>query len=105
MKNNVIILSEANSDLDFIYSYHLQKSFNNAKVTIFEILKAIKEVEGSSLFGISINNKVMPDIEYKVINLKEYIVFYRNDNNTTYINRILSKKRDLHKIQRFFENK
>jgi plasmid stabilization system protein ParE len=102
MVDNVYFLSEANTDIDAICDYHLQKSITNARRTISIIFRALGE-EGTPLIGMSITNHIIPDLDFRVITAGEYLIFYRITNNIAYVSRILSSKRDCRKIAKYFK--
>ena len=74
----------------------------SARRVVTNLLRCIKEERGLPLEGMNMNNKVIPDIEYKVLICDEYLVVYRDDDSNSYIMRVFNLKRDLGNIRYYF---
>lgn len=101
MSENTIHYSElAQQDLDEIFDYisHTLQNPIAAKNTVQGILTEIAELKLHPKSGKKVSLPSGLDSEYRFVMYKNYLAFYRYEENDIYIDRILYGKRDYLRI-------
>ena len=103
--SNVVLSFEAKNDLKEIKKYISNELDNDiaANNTIAKITKLIRRLEQQPLMGTPLSSIIEFDTNYRFLVCGNYMVFYRFDNNTVFITRIIYGRRDYMKI--LFKNK
>ena len=62
--------------------------------TFNDIFNQIESLKDFPLLGLKISNLIKMDLNYRYLIIKNFIVFYRYENDEVFILRILNSKRD-----------
>ena len=77
---------------------NLSSPFFAAINVISRITQSIKNLKDMPGIGISLSSKVPFDTDYRFIVCGNYLAFYRYEDNTVYVDRILYGRRDYVRI-------
>ena len=100
MKYNIHYSPKAVQDLDDIQEYITKDLFNPeaAENVINAILDAIDVLEDFPESGAPLEPHINLDTPYRFVTAGNYIAFYRFEDNTVYVDRILYQKRNYKKL-------
>ena len=98
--NRLSISPDAKKDLEAIKAYICKELENpiaavNVVSRITKSLKNLKDMPGA---GAPLSSKVSFDTDYRFLVCGNYLAFYRYENKTVYVDRILYGRRDYVKI-------
>ena len=100
MERKIVFSKKSEEQIDEIYQYVLSKSNDTAtaKKFINELIDKTEILKKHAFVGQQL--KIIDDIitQYRFLIYKEYLIFYRVDENKVYIDRILSSKTDYVKV-------
>ncbi len=104
MKYKILYSSEALKDLDEIWEYILMELGNAdaAKNTINNVMNTIDALEVFPERGTPLSAVVEIESDYRFVLSGSYMVFYRVESQTVFIDRILYERREYIKV--LFEN-
>ena len=100
MKNKIFYSPEALNDLDEIQEYielelcNLQAALN----VISNILDVIEKLKDFPEMGALLFDIIDIELNYRFVLSGNYMIFYRHENNSIYIDRILYSRRDYMRI-------
>lgn len=100
MKNNIRYSPEAEADLDQIWDYLLSElgSPQAAERTVTQILDTVDSLEDFPKLGTPLAAVTNIESDYRFLLSGSYIAFYRIENDTIYMDRILHEKQDFLRI-------
>lgn len=104
MPNYKLDLSvQISNDLSDIIDYMHDNGAYRATITTLlnRIYETISRLTTTPLIGVSLQTKVHEHTAYRFVIVDTYIIFYKLDKNTLYVDRILSEKQDYLKILGF----
>jgi plasmid stabilization system protein ParE len=98
--NRLSVSPDARKDLEAIKAYICEKLENpiaavNVVSRITKSLKNLKDMPGA---GTPLSTKVSFDTDYRFLVCGNYLAFYRYENKTVYVDRVLYGRRDYVKI-------
>ena len=98
--NKILISPVAKKDLEEIKNYICEELENPiAAVNVLSrITKKIKNLKKTPGIGVSLSSKVPFDTEYRFLVCGNYLAFYRYEEKTIFVDRILYGRRDYIKI-------
>ncbi len=98
--NKIVLSYEARNDLKEIKNY-ISNELNNeiaANNTLSKITKSIRRLENQPLIGTPLSSVIEFDTNYRFLVCGNYMAFYRVENHTVFISRVLYGRRDYMKI-------
>jgi len=98
--NKLLISPEARKDLEGIKTY-ISKELENpiaAVNVVSRIIKSIKSLKDTPGIGRPLATKVSFETDYRFLVCGNYLAFYRFEDKTVYVDRILYGRRDYVKI-------
>jgi len=100
MKYNILYSPKALQDLDEIRDYISKDLFNPeaAENVVNSIMDAVDVLEDFPETGALLEPYIDLDTPYRFVTAGNYIAFYRFEDNTVYVDRILYKKRNYAKL-------
>ncbi len=98
--SKIVLSFDAKNDLKDIKKYISNDLDNDiaASNTISRITKNIRRLEEQPLIGTPLSSVIEFDTNYRFLVCGNYIVFYRIENNTVFVSRIIYGRRDYMKI-------
>jgi len=98
--NKLAISPEARNDLEEIKAYVCDELENPiaAVNVVSRITKKIKTLPKTPGIGVPLSSKVPFDTDYRFLVCGNYLAFYRFENKTVYVDRVLYGRRDYVKI-------
>jgi addiction module RelE/StbE family toxin len=98
--NRLSISPEAKKDLEEIKAYISEELENPtaALKVISQILHSLKQLKDMPGIGTRLSSKVPFETDYRFLVCGKYIAFYRHEDKTVYIDRILHGRRDYVRI-------
>ena len=100
MKHNINYSPKALQDLDEIWDY-ISKELSNpdaAEHVVTAILDAVDVLGEFPESGAPLEPHINLDSPYRFVTAENYIAFYRFEDNTVYVDRILYQKRNYAKL-------
>lgn len=100
LKNKLYYSPEVRQDLEEIYEY-IQTELSNpqaADTLITEILDAVDDLNDFPESGALLNLIIKEAPGYRYLVVKNYLIFYRFEEHTIYVDRILYGRRNYLKI-------
>jgi len=93
---SIVMSKEAERDLERIGDYIAKqfKSPNTALSTIHKIKVGIEKLESSPLIGMPLSAVISVDTNYRFLGCGIYLAFYRYENDSVLIDRILHGRQD-----------
>ena len=97
---NLRYTPQAQQDLQDIRSYIIDELLNPSAAVnvVMKITKKIRSLANFPLMGAALSSIVDIETDYRFLVCDNYTAFYRCDNKTVYIIRILYSRRDFMKI-------
>ncbi|GBU26810.1 hypothetical protein R84B8_00324 [Treponema sp. R8-4-B8] len=98
--NKLYISPEARKDLEEIKAYISNELKNPiaASGVVSRITRTLKNLKETPGIGTQLSSKIPFDTEYRFVVCKNYLAFYRYEDKTVYVDRILYGRRDYVKI-------
>ncbi|MBE6804829.1 MAG: type II toxin-antitoxin system RelE/ParE family toxin [Ruminococcaceae bacterium] len=98
--SKIVLSFDAKNDLKDIKKYISNDLDNDiaANNTISKITKSIRRLEEQPLIGTPLSSVIEFDTNYRFLVCGNYMVFYRLENNTVFVSRIIYGRRDYMKI-------
>jgi plasmid stabilization system protein ParE len=98
--NKLAISPEARKDIEGIKEYINDELKNPVAAvnTVSRIIKKIKTLPKTPGIGVPLSSKVSFDTDYRFLICGNYLAFYRFENKTIYVDRVLYGRRDYVKI-------
>lgn len=97
---NVRLSHDAKEDLKGIRNYIRDELDNpeGAKNVSDRIIRRIRQLEQFPMMGAALSSVMAPETDYRFLVSGNYLIFYRVNEATVYVDRILHGKRDYLKI-------
>lgn len=98
--NKVILSFDAKEDLNEIRKYITEdlNSPSAANGVVAKITKSLRNLESHPFIGAPLSSIVDFETNYRFLVCGNYLAFYRSEENTVYVSRILYGRRDYLKI-------
>ena len=98
--SKIVLSFDAKNDLKDIKKYISNDLDNDiaANNTISKITKSIRRLEEQPLISTPLSSVIEFDTNYRFLVCGNYMVFYRLENNTVFVSRIIYGRRDYMKI-------
>ena len=98
--NKLAISPQAKKDLEDIKAYISEELENPiaAVNVVSRITKKIKNLKDTPGIGTSLSSKISFDTDYRFLVCGNYLTFYRYEEKTVYVDRVLYGRRDYVKI-------
>lgn len=98
--SKIVLSYDAKNDLKEIKRYIANELDNEiaANNTISKIVKSIRRLETQPLIGTPLSSVIEFDTNYRFLVCGNYMAFYRFENNTVLVARIIYGRRDYMKI-------
>lgn len=91
---DILLTGKAISDVKNIYDYIIEDSLQNAEMLKADILQSINHLGLFPQMGISLSVKLHMKTDYRYIVSGKFLIFYKTDNVTVWIFRVLSSEMD-----------
>jgi len=98
--NKLYISPEARKDLEEIKAYIKDELENPiaANNVISRITRTLRNLKDTPGIGTPLSSKISINTEYRFVVCKNYLAFYRYEDKTVYVDRVLYGRRDYVKI-------
>ena len=93
-KYNVVIMSLAEKDINEIFSYIANESIENANKVLEDFYKVFENLELYPFMFKEINKILVNKKDYRLIQVDNYLIFYKINTKNVYIMRIIHSKRN-----------
>jgi len=93
-KYNVVIMSLAEKDINEIFSYIANESIENANKVLEDFYKVFENLELYPFMFKEINKILVNKKDYRLIQVDNYLFFYKINTKNVYIMRIIHSKRN-----------
>ena len=98
--NKLLISPEARKDLEEIKAYISKKLENPIAAinVVSRITQSLKSLQNTPGIGTPLSLKVLFETNYRILVCGNYLVFYRYENKTVFVDRVLYGRRDYIRI-------